>query len=117
MASDCGTPRRRGPPSVVRHRDGGELVLLHDAEADAGILFDFLLKILGELLIAFRGDDGECVDVEATKPFARAGIHAETQAAPDGLAAFAFGAHLAEGANLEDVRIVPALAQVRSGRR
>ena len=114
MASDCVTPSGRGPPGFVRHRDGGELVLFHDAKADAGVFLDFLLQILGELLVAFRGDDGERVDVEAPQPFALL-VDAQAQAAADGLAALALGAHLAQGANLEDVRVVPAFAQGRVG--
>ena len=110
MASDCSHAQRRGPPGVVRHRDGGELVLFHDAEADAGVVLDLLLEVLGELLVAFGGDDRERVDVEAAQAFALL-VHAQTQAAADGLPALALGAHLAEGANLEDVRVVPALAQ------
>ncbi len=106
--------QRRGPPGFVRHRDGGELVLLHDAEADAGVGLDLLLEVLGELLVALGGDDGQRVDVEAAQPFALL-VDAQPQAAPDGLAAFPLGAHLAEGANLEDVRVVPALAQRRVG--
>ena len=73
-------------------------------------LLDLLLEVLGELLVAFGGDDGERVDVEAPEAFALL-VHAETQAAPDRLPALALGAHLADGANLEDVRVVPALAQ------
>ena len=67
-------------------------------------------RFCGELLVAFCGDDGERVDVEAAHPFALL-VHAETQAAADRLAALALGAHLAQGADLEDVRIVPAFAQ------
>ena len=110
MAFDCSKPSGVVLPVGVRHRDGGELVLLHDAEADAGIVLDLLLEVLGELLVAFGGDDGQRVDVEAAQALALL-VDAETQAAADGLAALALGAHLAQGANLEDVRVVPALAQ------
>ena len=85
-------------------------MLLHDAEADAGVGLDLLLEVLGELLVALGGDDGERVDLEAAQALALL-VDAETQAAADGLAALALGAHLAQGANLEDVRVVPALAQ------
>ena len=40
-------------------------------------------------------------------------VHAQAQAASEGLAAFPFAADVAQGANLEDVGIVPALAQGR----
>ena len=97
-------------PSASDDRDGRELVLLHDAEADARVLLDLLLEVLGKLLIALGGDDGERVDLEAAQPLAIL-VHAETQAAADGLAAFALGAHFAQGADLKDVRVVPALLQ------
>ena len=89
-------------------------MLLDDAEADAGVLLDLLLKVLGELLVALRGDDRQRVDVKAAQPFALL-VHAKPQAAADRLAALPFGAHLAQGADLEDVRVVPALAQRRVG--
>lgn len=40
-------------------------------------------------------------------------VHAQAQAASEGLAAFPFTADVAQGANLEDVGIVPTLAQGR----
>src|SRR6185312_8403602 len=52
----------------------------------------------------------ERVDVEAPQAFTLL-VDAETQAAADRLAALALAAHLADGAKLEDVRVVPALAQ------
>ncbi len=38
-------------------------------------------------------------------------VHRQAQPASQGLAAFAFGAHLAQVADLEDVGVVPAFAQ------
>lgn len=100
---------RRGLPCCVRHRDGGELVHLDDAESNAGIGLDLLLEVLRELFVALRGDDRERVGVEAAQPLALL-VHAQPQTAPDGLPALAFGAHLADGADLEYVRVVPPLA-------
>jgi len=54
-----------GPPCFVRHRDGGKLVLFHDAKANAGVGLDLRLEVRGELLIAFRGDDSERIDIKA----------------------------------------------------
>ena len=85
-------------------------MLLHDAEADAGVVLDLLLQVLGELLVALGGDDGQRVDLEAAQALAVL-VDAEAQAAADGLAALALGAHLAQGADLEDVGVVPALPQ------
>ena len=114
MASDCATPSAVVCPAASTTAIGGELVLLHDAEADARVGLDLLLEVLGELLVALGGDDGQRVHVEAPQPLPLL-IHAEPQAAPDGLAAFPLGAHLAQGTNLEDVRVVPALLQRRVG--
>jgi len=77
-------------------------------------VFDLLLEVLSELLIALSGHHGERVHVKPAQAFALL-VHAEPQAAPDGLAALALGAHLAQGADLEDVRVVPAFAQRRVG--
>ena len=99
---------------LVRHGDGGELVLLDDAEADAGVLLDLLLEVLGELLVALGGDDGQRIDVEAAETLALL-VDAESQPAADRLPPLALRAHLAEGADLEDVGIVPALLQGRVG--
>ena len=43
-------------------------------------------------------------------------IHAEAQATADGLTALLLGGHLPQGADLEDVRIVPALSQGGMGK-
>ena len=77
-------------------------------------VFDLLLEVLGKLLIALGGDDRERVHVESTQPIPLL-VHAEPQAASDGLAAFTLRAHFAEGANLEDVRVVPAFLERRVG--
>ena len=102
--------QRRGLAVRAGDGDAGELVLLHDAEANAGVVLDLLLQVLGELLVALGGDHGQRVDLEAAQALAVL-VHAQAQAAADGLAALALGPHVAQGANLEDVRIVPAFAQ------
>ena len=66
--------QRRGLAVRVDHRDTGELVLLHDAEADAGVVLDLLLEVLGELLVALSGDDGERVDFKPAQALALAGL-------------------------------------------
>ena len=108
--------RRRAVPSAPVTAIAGELVRLDDAEADAGVLLDLLLQVLGELLVALGGDHGQRVDLEAAQALAVL-VHAQAQAAADGLAALALGADVAQRANLEDVRVVPALASAPSGRR
>ena len=65
-----------------------KLVIFDDPEADAGILLDFLLKVLRELLIALRRDYRQRVDLKAAQALAFL-IDAEPQAAADGLAALA----------------------------
>jgi len=90
--------------------NGRELVLFDNAETDAGIGLDLLLKIFGEGFVALRGDHGEGVDLEAAQSFALL-VDAQAQTAPDGLAAFALGADFAQRANLEHVGIIPALFQ------
>src|SRR5664279_4962062 len=86
-------------------------MFFHHTEADAGVYLNFLLEIGGKVLVALRSDDSKGIDIEAADTFARSGIDAETQTPSDGLAALAFSSHFTYGANLEDVRIVPALAQ------
>ena len=108
--------QRRRRAVRVGHRDGGELVLLDDAEADAGVLLDLLLQVLGELLVALGRDHGQRVDLEAAQPLALL-VHAQAQAAADGLAPLALGADVAQGADLEDVGVVPAFLAAPSGRR
>ena len=51
-------------------RDVREEVLLDDAKADAGVLLDFLLQLLGEVLVGLVGHHGEGVDVEAVDALA-----------------------------------------------
>jgi hypothetical protein len=57
--------QRRGAPPVIDDRNGSELVLLHNAEADARVGLDLLLEVLGKLFVAFGGDDRQRVHVEA----------------------------------------------------
>ncbi len=75
-----------------------------------GILFKPLLELLGKRLVAFRGDDGEVVDLEAFDALALL-VDAEAEATTNGLAALLLVGHLAQGAYLEDVRVVPAFAE------
>ena len=44
--------------------------MLHNAEADAGIGFNFLLQIFGELLVVFSCDHGQRIDIEASQTVA-----------------------------------------------
>ena len=90
--------------------NAGELMGLDNSEADAGIILDLLLKFIGKLLVAFGGDHGQRVHLKSAQAIAVL-IHAQAQTAADGLAALLFRCHVAQDANLEDVGIVPALAQ------
>src|ERR1035438_5875022 len=108
--------QRRGPAVSSRDADSGELVRLHDAEADPGFVLDLLLELVGKLFVAFSRDHRQGVDLEAAETLAVL-VNAEAQAAPDGLATLLFRRHFPEGANLEDVRIVPAFAQGANGKR
>ena len=101
---------RRGPAVGSRGADPGELVRLHDAESNTGFVLDLLLEFLGELFVALGRDHRKGVHLEAAQAFAVL-VHAEAQAAPDGLAALLLGSHLPQGADLKDVRIVPAFAK------
>src|SRR5438477_7858467 len=85
-------------------------MLLDNAETNAGVVFDLLLQVLGKLLVALGGNYREGVDVEAAQPRALL-VHAQAQAAPDSLPPLLLAAHLTQGANLEHIRVVPALAQ------
>ena len=107
---------RRAGAILVSHRHGRKLVRLDDAEADAGVVLDLLLQVLGELLVALRRDDGERVDLEAAQALAFL-IDAEAQTPTDGLPPLALGLNVAQRADLEDVGVVPALLAGRSGRR
>ena len=52
--------------SAVRADDSnaGELMGFHDTKAYAGVLFDFLLQILGKLLVALHRNDGQGIHIE-----------------------------------------------------
>ncbi len=92
--------------------DGGELILRHDTEAnpDTGLrIFQLLLQAFGEGLVALAGDDSQGVRIETLYASASL-VHAKAQAASDRLPPLAFGAELTQGADLEDVWVVPALA-------
>ena len=107
-AQRCGLAVRAGGS------DSSELVRFHDAEADAGVVLDLLLKLLGELFVAFGRDHGQRVDLEAAQALAVL-VHAKAQTTSDRLASLLLGSHLPQGADLEDVRVVPAFAQCGVG--
>lgn len=67
---------------------------LDDAEADAGLRFDFLLQVLGEVLEALSRDDREGVDVESAPALAVL-VDAQPEAATDRLTAPSLGADVA----------------------
>ena len=73
---------------------------------------DLLLEIIGKFFVALRGNNRERVDLKAVQALALL-IDAQAQAAPNGLPSLAFGADVAQGANLKDVGIVPTFAQSR----
>ena len=85
-----------------------------DAEADPGIRLDLALQVLGELLVALPGDHREGIDVEAAQALAVL-VHAKPKAAPDRLPPCELGPDVAQGAYLEDIGVVPSLAQGRMG--
>ena len=87
-----------------------ELMRLDDAEADPGILFNLVLQVLGEVLVALPGDDGERIDFEAAQALTVL-IDAKTKAASDRLPPFSLGPDVPQCADLEDIGIVPPLAQ------
>src|ERR1019366_5742896 len=107
--------QRRGPAVSSRSADSGELVRLHDAEADPGFVLDLLLELLGKLFVALGRDHRQGVDLEAAEALAVL-VNAEAQAASDRLATLLFRRHFPEGADLEHVRIVPAFAQGGMGK-
>ena len=45
-------------------------MFFNDPEADACILLDLLLQVLGELLVALGGHNRKGVDIESTHSFA-----------------------------------------------
>src|SRR5207253_982928 len=102
----------RGRAVGVGDRHGGKLVLLDNSKSQARVLLDLLLQMLGKFLIAFGGYDRERVHVEAALSVAVL-IDAEPQAAADRLPPLALRPHFAQGANLEDVGIVPAFFERR----
>ena len=81
-----------------------------NAEPDSRLVRDFLLQILGELLVTLHRDDRERVQVMAAQALALL-VHAEPEAASDRLPAFPLRADLAQRADLKDIRIVPSLLQ------
>ena len=94
--------------------EGRERVPLHQAEADPRFLLDLPLQVLGELLVALAGDDGQGVHLESALPLAGL-VDAEAQAPADGLPAFPLRRYVPQGADLEHVGVVPAFAERRMG--
>ena len=90
------------------------LALVQDAalEIHAALLLHLVLQLLRELLEALARHHREPVDQRVKAPLAIL-AHRQTQAAPDRLPPLALGADLAQCANLENVRVVPSLAQRR----
>ena len=68
------------------------------------------MEFFGVFRVALAGDDGEGVGLESADALAGL-VDAEAEAAPEGLAALGLGVHVAQGADLEDVGIVPAFAE------
>ena len=67
-------------------------------------------QLLGELLITFEGDNSKRIDLEAMQPIAVL-VHAQAQAATNSLPALAFGLDIAQGADLENIRVIPTFFQ------
>lgn len=98
---------------LVRDRNRREILRLEHAEAHAVFLI-FLLQTVSKFFIAFVRHDGQRIDLE-TVAADTVLIDAEAQATPDLLPLLHGARRLIQRANLEDVRIVPALAQRRVG--
>ena len=62
-------------------RNGGKLMRLYDAEADASVVLNLLLEVLGKFFVALRGNNRERVDLKAVQALALL-IDAQAQAAP-----------------------------------
>ena len=84
----------------------------HLAEGDAAVFFVLGLQSAGEVLVALVGhDESLLTDSSKTRmPFL---IHRQAQAAADLLPLLHGAAGFVQRANLEDVRVVPALAKGR----
>ena len=104
-------PRRFSSPVSSYGRDLGELAHADQADADTGVAV-LLLEAVGELAVGLVGHDRQLSD-------ATIGAHARSRLVLTGRRrprpmvwrrSVCF-AHLAQGADLEDVRVVPALAQ------
>ena len=76
------------------------------AEADAEVLLEFGLQSPSKVFIGFVGDDGQLVHRFVMDALAGL-VDRKTQAAPDLLPFLFRGLRLVQGANLEDVRVVP----------
>jgi hypothetical protein len=88
-------------------REAGDL-----AKGDAAIFLILGLQTAGEVVVAFVGDNHQLVDVLVKNTLAVL-IDGKAQATTDFLSLASGGAALVERANLEDVRVIPALAQRR----
>ena len=107
--------QRRSLALHIGDCNAGKLVLLHNSKADAGLLLNFLLQILGKLLVAFHRNHGQRIYLEAPQPVAIL-VDTQPQTAPDCLAPLALRAHLAQRANLKHIRVVPAFTQRAVGK-
>ena len=96
---------------LLRHGNRREIMRFEHAEADAVFLV-FLLQPVGKFVVAFVRHDGERIDLEAVMADAVL-VDAEAQAAADLLPLLHGARRLVQRADLEDVRIVPALAKRR----
>ncbi len=85
---------------------------MHHTELNPGVILNVLLQILGELLVTFRGNHRQRIDLEAAQPLTLL-IDAQTQATTNGLPTPTLSLAGREVANLEDVRVVPAFLQRR----
>ena len=75
-----------------------------------GVLLDLLLETRGEVLVGLRGHHGQRVDVEPADPLAVL-VDAQPEPAADRLPPLALRPDVPKGADLEDVRVVPAFPQ------
>src|SRR5438552_10889831 len=83
-----------------------------DCFAKLAAMLRAILQLLREFLETLAGYNGEPIDQRIETSLA-AFAHRQTQAASDGLPPLAFRADLAQRANLENIRVVPTLAQSR----
>ena len=88
----------------------GEKPDFKHSEPHSGIVFQFLLQLVGEIGKTLVGHDVQDIDIGVLDPFSFL-IHAEPQSAADFLAAGKNGFLVDQCADLKDVGIVPSLFQ------